>query len=760
MATLKEIENLAYTEYINKDKAYMILQNWDKICLSLPAERQAKINNQKEKGADPLFYLKKIVKQGQEVIHTKYSFSKQLETYGRLFPLNASLAGLPREIRNTIAGDIYYDVDMKNCHPTLLSQYCAKNSIKCDILDYYVANREAVINSICEENKHYEVSPSQVKNSILGIINGGNGGDFKISKTPETFIYKLKAEIKNIHSLVCRLNPEEYKKVQKRKEYNPEGTMMNIVLCKLEHQLLINAVLFMLNEGYNVDVLVFDGFMIRKNKELGDILDRLKNYIKDKTDYNMDFVVKEMSDKIDLSSYSPPVSSGADTSTYLKDKEEFEKTHLKIIYPAMYLSMLSNNTIMTQNEAGIIASQRHLKTTVKNEKGDVVKTSFINIWLNDENIRAYRSLDFVPNDYDYDKEDYNSWRGFNQEKAKLPDNFNVETNEHIIRFCEFLHNLCSGETACIMFFIAWMANIIQNPSDRACVCMVLYSLEEGAGKNMIIKTLEKCIGSEYVNYISDVGNQLFGKHSSAEMNKLLIVMNEVKGKDTYGNTDLFKTRITDDKREVELKGKDTFQINNYASYVINTNNLNMVNASEKDRRFCVIDCNNPKINDKKYFKAYEKEVNNNPEAIRCIYEYLKTFNIQEIVPDYIFSDSRPRSALYDELLECNREKEWNFLEHFITEYKLGNASGDIHIFSDTVWKEYIKYCDVNHHDIAKFSSARFFFQFNRNIIQSLNRTKDYADAIKPHRDSSKRGYTFNIEKILKYFTLKKNDIRI
>jgi hypothetical protein len=74
MATLKELENLAYTEYINKDYAYMILQNWDKIFTSLPAERQAKINNQKDKGADPLFYLKKIVKQGKEVIHTKYAF--------------------------------------------------------------------------------------------------------------------------------------------------------------------------------------------------------------------------------------------------------------------------------------------------------------------------------------------------------------------------------------------------------------------------------------------------------------------------------------------------------------------------------------------------------------------------------------------------------------------------------------------------------------------------------------------------------------
>ena len=50
-------------------------------------------------------------------------------------------------------------------------------------------------------------------------------------------------------------------------------------------------------------------------------------------------------------------------------------------------------------------------------------------------------------------------------------------------------------------------------------------------------------------------------------------MNEVKGKDPYAKTDLFKTRITDSDREIELKGKDTITITNYASYILNTNNI-------------------------------------------------------------------------------------------------------------------------------------------------------------------------------------------
>jgi hypothetical protein len=191
---------------------------------------------------------------------------------------------------------------------------------------------------------------------------------------------------------------------------------MNIILCQMEHMLLLNAVKFMTDQGYNVDVLVFDGFMVRKNKELGDVLDLLKNYIKEKTDYNMEFVVKSMDDKIDLSPYALPVNSGVDTSTYLKDKEDFEKTHIKITHPALYITTIKDKSVDIQSEAALIASYRHMKTTVKNNKDEIIKTGFINLWINDENIKIYRSMVFIPNDYEHDKEDYNTWRGFDNEK--------------------------------------------------------------------------------------------------------------------------------------------------------------------------------------------------------------------------------------------------------------------------------------------------------------------------------------------------------
>lgn len=747
--SIKEQEGLTYTEYINLNNALKILQNWNDIIGNLPEHRQKKIKEQ-QKSFDPLVHLKKICKEKNEIIHTTYNFSKSLQTYGRLFAQNTSLQGLPREIRNALAFDKYYDIDMKNAHPVLLSQYCNFNGIKCDIVDEYVKDRDTILNNICEDNN---ITKCEAKQTLLSILNGG-----KCDNIISPFIDKFKTEIKLIHKQVCFLNQEEYKKVKSRKDYNPEGSMMNILLCKLEHKILMNAVLYMKSLGFNVDVLVFDGFMVRKEQDMvitDEILQNLQQYIKDKTDYNITFEEKSLNHLIDLSKYVEPLLDAKPQSTYFKDKEEFEKTHMKIIHSLMYITILDDGTFDYQTEDKIVGSYKHLKSTVVDDKGKLVKVSFIKTWINDEHIRLYRRMVFIPPPKTYDNKDYNTWREFAQESYSLPQNFDVNTNEYVIKYKEFIHNLFDGISEYINYYDAWCANIIQNPAQRSCICLVLYSLFEGVGKNMSTKTLELCVGENYTFYISDVANQLFGKHSSAELNRLLIVLNEVRGKDTYSNTDLFKTRITDAKREIELKGKDAFQTTNYCSYILNTNNINAVNAGDKDRRFCVIPCVNKRIDDKNYFEDYERTINNNPEAIRCIYQYLKTYDIEKIVPNKIFSEARPKSELYKELQECNREKEWDLVSEIVME----NIHKDIvKITMEEMWLTYKSFCYKHNYDFAKLPSKRFHYLFSQNIISFLNNKPEFLNSIEKGRTNTAYHYTFDISKLKTYFNIITDDI--
>ena len=84
--------------------------------------------------------FEKIVENKSPINNVSYTPSKNLKNVGRLFAQSASLQNLPREFRGAIAQNNYYDLDMKNAHPTILLQYCKKNDIKCDDLEYYVNN--------------------------------------------------------------------------------------------------------------------------------------------------------------------------------------------------------------------------------------------------------------------------------------------------------------------------------------------------------------------------------------------------------------------------------------------------------------------------------------------------------------------------------------------------------------------------------------------------------------------------------------------
>ena len=55
----------------------------------------------------------------------KVSYKRTDHKLGRLYG-SCSMQGFPRPIRHTIAGALYWDIDICNCHPQLLSQMCKK----------------------------------------------------------------------------------------------------------------------------------------------------------------------------------------------------------------------------------------------------------------------------------------------------------------------------------------------------------------------------------------------------------------------------------------------------------------------------------------------------------------------------------------------------------------------------------------------------------------------------------------------------------
>ena len=105
-------------------------------------------------------------------VAVKYYFSKGCNNFGRLYAEGSiSLQNFRKEIRHTLAKNIYDEIDMVNAHPTLLSQYCEKNNIECIFLKDYVDNREIWLNEIID---FHNISRNCAKKLVLKLCYLGN----------------------------------------------------------------------------------------------------------------------------------------------------------------------------------------------------------------------------------------------------------------------------------------------------------------------------------------------------------------------------------------------------------------------------------------------------------------------------------------------------------------------------------------------------------------------------------------------------------
>lgn len=114
-------------------------------------------------------YLKKIE---DGYVSVKYFYSPNYGSFGRIYAEGGvSLQTFKRNIRHTLAHNNYYDVDMVNSQPTLISQYCEKNTIECTLLTDYVQRRDVWLKDIM--NTH-NIDRDAAKLIVLKICNLGN----------------------------------------------------------------------------------------------------------------------------------------------------------------------------------------------------------------------------------------------------------------------------------------------------------------------------------------------------------------------------------------------------------------------------------------------------------------------------------------------------------------------------------------------------------------------------------------------------------
>lgn len=277
-------------EYCNKAVARWVLGNIDKIVIRTMTDDTY---DAKEKC---LKFCREVLKSTDGIVKVKYAKAKGGNT-GRMYARDnkfGSLQTLLREYRHTLCSRDYYDVDIVNCHPTLLLNYCVKNNLPHDRLKEYVETRNTIY-------AKYAGKKEEVKLAMNKLLFSGQLDAIVAS---DSFFQNLRTEITDLYAKMRELEKDTYEKVKREKSpdvYNIDGKMCSRVLHEIENGVLVKMEKFFNLNGFTTRVLIYDGLMIHKTKELPDAtLRKCEEYVKKKTGQDVKIIVKPMDEGFDI----------------------------------------------------------------------------------------------------------------------------------------------------------------------------------------------------------------------------------------------------------------------------------------------------------------------------------------------------------------------------------------------------------------------------------------------------------------------------
>ncbi len=249
-------------------------------------------------------YIDKILKELKKQEYFKRTLEqKDVGRYYYIKKENYGVLYLKNAVRGFILKKGTVDLDIKNCHPTLLSQLIKEQDLISKELDEYIKNRDEVM-------KKYNFD----KDTFLKMINNKN---FKtdnqfLLKVHETIYKKFIPIMKNKYqefynecTLICN---------KKKKTNNIEGTFISRLLQEAEQDVMFYCIEFLNNNNIEYGCLIYDGIHIYEPID-SEIINDLCKYIYKKCEYNVKFSLKEF-----------PKQDLVASVIKLNKKEEDEKT--------------------------------------------------------------------------------------------------------------------------------------------------------------------------------------------------------------------------------------------------------------------------------------------------------------------------------------------------------------------------------------------------------------------------------------------------
>jgi hypothetical protein len=618
----------------------------------------------------------------------------------------------------------------------LLEQYCNNNELKCPNLKVYNKNRNEFLNDYQEK---YKMSRIKAKKLFVRIINGSGlqsiKDEYKLNQLPE-FIESFYNEMKSIRKSIS-----EEENLESLKEF------CNF-LFEIEHTILISLNQFFSiinnnnndnNDNNGFDVLIYDGGLLRKNKYSEQILRDAEKYIKKKTFYSIKLISKPLDDPIG--------------ELMNQNSNFFTKYIIKIRAPeACYI-----DEFCSSDEDNLVIRTKKGLFEAYDDKVDEEQFKEL---IQSGDIPVFKTVDFYPPPLECPDTKYNLYTGKRLDTLKPngmnPDMVKMKTDmieNHIKEY------LCANDDEVYKYVMTWIANRVHEPALIPKTALVFQS-EEGIGKSCIFDDFigQMIIGKKHFESVIRP-ERAFGHFNGCIAGKTLILINEVCYKDSSQLVEAMKSFIVETRIQIEKKGKESININNFAGFIYLTNNQTPLVIKPGDRRFLVIQCDSSIANNFKYFTPIWRAIKSPDVAI----EFAKRLE-KWIDREYNWVENRPTTDLQKEIILSHIP----FMDRWLINYCLeSQVNSEEDVQATVLFKKYKKFL-INNGLVKEenLNSTKFGRDLSRYIDKYHPKTKELISElyISKGRNSQGNHYTIRHEKLLEYYERKgiynPNDINL
>jgi hypothetical protein len=574
------------------------------------------------------------------------------------------IQSLPSRFRGILCKNMT-DIDCVNCFPSILLNICNLHNIICPYLEKYVNERDELIkNGITS------------KDQVICMLNKKN----KLKNYMSPFNEAFDVEIKQIQKAL--MNNELYKKQldDTLQSKNPVGTFMYNIGATYESIILQHLIQFFKEKNIQIGVYMFDGLMVYGEINNNIILE-ISQYIKQVMNFDLKYKIKPLnSDGLVI----PDDWTSTDHEQIYRDlKEKYENDYkLSFIRASTVYSYKINNEIKFYSLSDI---HRQFDNVI------IGKNNFFDLWNKDEDKLIYDNIGVFPHDSICPDGILNLWTGFAVEKYENPQI--VDTS--IIY--NHLHNLFDEVE--VNFILLWISNLFQFPSSRSI--MICMNGEQGTGKSCLIEFLNNIIGFDKTISITNPETELFGNFNGHLSNKVLINLNEVSRKNMCSFYDAIKPLITEKEITIHNKGLKAYKEQNLGRYILTTNNDNVMEIKENDRRYFPCETKNTMRGNTDYFISFYKCINDK-NIQYSFYKEMMAYNTKRTIT----VKDIPITETMNKAYEYNKDSIEEYTTLFIGEKD-----------AQTNYNDFKKWCTTQGIACDKITKKSFDFKFNKYITK-------------------------------------------